>query len=344
MFKKRKPSANIRKRPHLEEHNDDDVTSTSDEEHLVLTTTHANQDASHDVTATVSRHTSARISTSISSKNNVRKNVMHEYQSNPQEEDSQMRRLTGKDLATAHSEYSQDRTLAKAVKYNASMKKDGAYENNDQTDNSGNIYQGEAKNARNKFLAGPLRAPAFVRTTCVFDYQPNVCKDYKETGFCGFGDSCIYLHDRSDTVAGWQLEKEWEEKRKKEEEKKERQMKKFLKAATNGNLHDDKYDDGGVSSSEDESSSKVAMSDDGLPFACFICRQPFTNPVITTCQHYFCEKCIMSNFQERHDPACPICKKDTMGVFNYPQKLLSKRRRLNCKTWEEFAQKLGGNK
>ena len=60
-----------------------------------------------------------------------------------------------------------------------------------------------------------------------FDYQPNVCKDYKETGYCGYGglsqcllfrlcwltfplDSCIYLHDRGDYKTGWQLEKEWE--------------------------------------------------------------------------------------------------------------------------------------
>jgi RING finger protein 113A len=49
---------------------------------------------------------------------------------------------------------------------------------------------------RNKFLAGPIKASAFVRTTCRFDYQPDICKDYKDTGFCGFGDTCIYLHDR----------------------------------------------------------------------------------------------------------------------------------------------------
>ena len=29
---------------------------------------------------------------------------------------------------------------------------------------------------------GPLRAPAFLRATVAIDYQPNVCKDYKETG------------------------------------------------------------------------------------------------------------------------------------------------------------------
>ena len=37
---------------------------------------------------------------------------------------------------------------------------------------------------------GPIRAPTFLRATCRFDYQPDICKDYKETGFCGYGDQC----------------------------------------------------------------------------------------------------------------------------------------------------------
>jgi hypothetical protein len=30
-------------------------------------------------------------------------------------------------------------------------------------------------------------------------------------GYCGFGDSCKFLHDRSDYKYGWQLEREWNE-------------------------------------------------------------------------------------------------------------------------------------
>lgn len=58
---------------------------------------------------------------------------------------------------------------------------------------------------------GPIRAPENIRSTVRWDYQPDICKDYKETGFCGFGDSCKFLHDRSDYKHGWQLEQEWEE-------------------------------------------------------------------------------------------------------------------------------------
>ena len=40
---------------------------------------------------------------------------------------------------------------------------------------------------------GPLRASQHIRTTVRFDYQPDICKDYKETGFCGYGDSCKFV-------------------------------------------------------------------------------------------------------------------------------------------------------
>ena len=58
------------------------------------------------------------------------------------------------------------------------------------------------------FRKGPIRAPAHLRATVRWDYQPDICKDYKETGFCGFGGklcikqwlgglNCIHMH--------WQL-------------------------------------------------------------------------------------------------------------------------------------------
>lgn len=68
----------------------------------------------------------------------------------------------------------------------------------------------------NKFTGtqGPIRAPTFLRATCVFDYKPDICKDYKETGYCGFGDSCKFIHDRGDYKSGYELEAEWEEQQK----------------------------------------------------------------------------------------------------------------------------------
>jgi RING finger protein 113A len=30
-----------------------------------------------------------------------------------------------------------------------------------------------------------------------------------------------------------------------------------------------------------------------LPVACFLCREPFVDPVVTKCKHYFCEHCAL---------------------------------------------------
>lgn len=49
--------------------------------------------------------------------------------------------------------------------------------------------QDKAKVGLNKITGtmGPLRAPANVRGSVRFDYQMDICKDYKDTGYCGFG-------------------------------------------------------------------------------------------------------------------------------------------------------------
>lgn len=50
---------------------------------------------------------------------------------------------------------------------------------------------------------GPVKAPTNIRTVTVMDYAPDVCKDYKQTGFCGFGDNCKFLHSREDYKQSW---------------------------------------------------------------------------------------------------------------------------------------------
>ncbi|PJF19187.1 hypothetical protein PSACC_01033 [Paramicrosporidium saccamoebae] len=59
--------------------------------------------------------------------------------------------------------------------------------------------------------SAPHRLATHIRNTCRFDYAPDLCKDYNETGFCGFGDSCKFVHDRGDYKAGWELDDEWDE-------------------------------------------------------------------------------------------------------------------------------------
>ncbi|XP_011301470.1 RING finger protein 113A [Fopius arisanus] len=139
---------------------------------------------------------------------------------------------------------------------------------------------------------GPIRAPANLRATVRWDYQPDICKDYKETGFCGFGDSCKFLHDRSDYKLGWQLERE---------------------AATG------EYNNSG---DEDDKKYEIDSDEDSLPFKCFICRNTFTDPVVTKCKHYFCEKCALDHYKK--STRCFICNVQTTGVFNPAKELTSR--------------------
>lgn len=254
--------------------------------------------------------------------------VMHEFKATDE-------RLTDKEMATRMAEHHPTAITQGLEKTDDKRGASATATNNDTEDaadgDGGKVYKGQNAPARNKFLAGPLKAPSFVRTTCRFDYQPDICKDYKDTGFCGFGDTCIYLHDRSDTLTGWQLEKQYEERKKAEREAKEKEMDKFL-ARASGEL-------GVEDQEEEEDRAAAAAAMDGLPFACHLCRNPFTDPVVTNCNHYYCQQCIMTHVQ-RESSACPICGKDTGGVFNHPSKLLSKKRRLvgsSC-TWQEFAE------
>ncbi|GER48668.1 zinc finger family protein [Striga asiatica] len=145
---------------------------------------------------------------------------------------------------------------------------------------------------------GPLRASAHIRVSARFDYQPDICKDYKETGYCGYGDSCKFMHDRGDYKSGWQLEKEWEEK----EKARLRKMAMGMKDDDDG---DDEGRGEGMSDDDDE---------DALPFACFICREPFVDPVVTRCKHYFCEHCALKHHAK--NKKCFVCDQPTNGIFN----------------------------
>ena len=148
--------------------------------------------------------------------------------------------------------------------------------------------------------AGPARAPVHYRATALFDYKPDLCKDYKETGYCGFGDSCKFLHDRSDYKSGWQLEKQWEE------QQREKAHQDALKAAGMGEECQEVAGGGAGSSEEDK-----------LPFACLICREPWhpkSNPVVTKCEHYFCESCALKHAAKTK--RCFVCAENTNGIFN----------------------------
>ena len=245
---------------------------------------------------TTDRTPNATVITSSSSTNQYnKKSIMHNFDT--ANDGSSV--IGNRDLVTSTAEHHPE-TATGADNQDLLLRDDGIYRGNQ---------------VRNKFHAGPIRAAAHVRITARFDYQPDICKDYKETGFCGYGDTCIYLHDRTDTVSGWQLERQWEEEQKLKKEKQEQIMNDF---ATGLVSNDDAIglNTGGLKSDTD-----------GIPYACHICREHFKDPVVTNCVHYFCELCIMNHVRTVSE-ACPICNKDTGSVFNLPTKLIAKKRKV----------------
>jgi len=117
-----------------------------------------------------------------------------------------------------------------------------------------------------------------------------------------FGDSCIYLHDRGDYKSGWEMEKEWDEEQKKKSQK--------FQVSTS------KIDFSVDDEPEEEEES------DGLPTECPLCHKKFKNPVVTTCKHYFCEKCAFEHFKT--SKRCLMCQKPLNGIFNVANEIIEK--------------------
>ncbi|OON22064.1 DnaJ domain protein [Opisthorchis viverrini] len=110
-----------------------------------------------------------------------------------------------------------------------------------------------------------------------------------------FGDSCKFLHDRSDYKHGWQIEQE-------------------LMEGTYGiEGNDNRYEIGHHSSEEE-------AQDEDIPLQCLICRKDYKDPVVTTCRHYFCEECALKRYKKT--ARCYACTADTKGFFKFAKDLL----------------------
>ncbi|TKA77708.1 hypothetical protein B0A49_02240 [Cryomyces minteri] len=195
--------------------------------------------------------------------------------------------------------------------------------NYDEPAESNGAYKGTAKytsfirknpDAASKQV-GPIKAPTNIRTITVTDFAPDVCKDYKQTGFCGFGDNCKFLHAREDYKQGWQLDKEWENVTK------GKKVSGQTVASANR----------AANMGEDDINEKEEKMLENIPFACIICKQPYKSPVVTKCGHYFCESCALKRYKsgKRDEKGCAACGSDTHGVFNVAKnlkKLLEKKK------------------
>ncbi|CAE8584818.1 unnamed protein product [Polarella glacialis] len=191
-----------------------------------------------------------------------------------------------------------------------------------------NRSEGAIAAAKYTGLLGPLRSSMTnVRSCLRIEYigtsgEGGVCKDYKETGYCGFGDSCKFAHDRSDYKPSYILEKEWEDKQKLIEEKRrkrwEQRVQRRAKAEEEGKP---------IPESEDSDvSSSVSDDDEKLPTECGHCDTQWQDcksmPIQTICGHFFCEDCAMTAYAK--SAKCLKCGNATNGIFNSADTLEAK--------------------
>lgn len=75
----------------------------------------------------------------------------------------------------------------------------------------------------------------------------------------------------------------------------------------------------------DDDSDSDSSDDEDIPFACLICRKPYTDPVVTRCGHYYCSACAIKRYAKT--PKCLACGSPTSGIFNRADKIIEKMRK-----------------
>lgn len=165
--------------------------------------------------------------------------------------------------------------------------------NNDKINISDNSNRVNSSN-------GPIRDTSKVdRMVCRFDYAQDLCKDYNETGYCGFGDSCIFLHDRGDYKSGWELDQEFSNR------SLNHQTSFVISKSIDLPLFPTNFNSG--------------SNEEKLQIDCEICQiewKPNTRVCKIKCGHEFCESCTLREARKK----CPICHQPTNDQFKFVKK------------------------
>ncbi|CAL9736538.1 pre-mRNA-splicing factor Cwc24p [Monosporozyma servazzii] len=135
--------------------------------------------------------------------------------------------------------------------------------------------------------SGQIKQSKNLHSTVLIDYQPDICKDYAKTGYCGYGDNCKFLHSREDFKSGWKINKDW------------------------------------IQEEDDDAIDERIKDIKDIPFKCVICEDDYKNPVVTPCEHYFCRKCFSQNIKDTGSSKCVICGENTHGTAKIASKLQS---------------------
>lgn len=145
---------------------------------------------------------------------------------------------------------------------------------------------------------GPMRVNTNIKSISQIDYAMGICKDFKNAGVCGFGDDCIFLHERGEIKSSWEIDKELK--------KKEMRKLELIKKGINPSSYD-------TNTKNDFSLTKLNQLEKETN--CGICGKECINPVITLCEHVFCESCALQYYNNK-SKLCYVCSKHLKGVFN----------------------------
>jgi RING finger protein 113A len=149
---------------------------------------------------------------------------------------------------------------------------------------------------------GPQSASAYARVATVMDYAMMICKDWKERGVCGYGDNCIYLHDRTDYKSGWELERDFDAAQ---------------KAKLSGVPLPEEDDTPPFANAypADKQQKAEPNKNDVADGMCPICKNELESPLEAKCGHRFCGKCVRKRIA-KNKLNCAQCGLPTNGIFN----------------------------